>query len=154
MMFQARLSNVSNRRFKAHNYPNASLVKRLLAMMYDSLLIMAVWMLVGYVFIAFNDGEAVSGPLFNSTVFLVTFLFFALFWTRSGQTLGMLAWRLRIESDQGQPLSARQALLRFMGALFSALAFGLGYWWIIFDSNKLGWHDRWSNSRVVQPPKH
>ena len=70
MMFQARLSNVSNRRFKAHNYPNASLVKRLLAMMYDSLLIMAVWMLVGYVFIAFNDGEAVSGPLFNSTVFL------------------------------------------------------------------------------------
>lgn len=74
MMFQARLSNVSNRRFKAHNYPNASLVKRLLAMMYDSLLIMAVWMLVGYVFIAFNDGEAVSGPLFNSTVFLVTFI--------------------------------------------------------------------------------
>ncbi len=153
-MSQPRLSNVSNRRFKTHNYPNASLVKRLLAMMYDSLLIMAVWMLVGYVFIAFNDGEAVSGPLFSSTVFLVTFLFFALFWTRSGQTLGMLAWRIRIESDQGQPLSAKQALLRFMAAIFSALVFGLGYWWIMFDSNKLGWHDRWSNSRVVQLPKH
>ena len=153
-MFQPRLSNVSNRRFTTHNYPTASLVKRLLAMMYDSLLIMAVWMLVGYVFIAFNDGEAVSGPLFSSTVFLVTFLFFALFWTRSGQTLGMLAWRIRIESDQGQPLSAKQALLRFMAAIFSALVFGLGYWWIMFDSNKLGWHDRWSNSRVVQLPKH
>jgi uncharacterized RDD family membrane protein YckC len=41
-----------------------------------------------------------------------------------------------------------------MAAIFSALVFGLGYWWIMFDSNKLGWHDRWSNSRVVQLPKH
>ena len=81
---------------------------------------MAVWMLLGYIFIAFNDGEAVSGALFNSTVFLITFLFFALFWTRSGQTLGMLAWRLRIESEQGQPVDAKQALLRFMCAILSA----------------------------------
>jgi len=114
---------------------------------------MAVWMLVGYIFIAFNDGQAVSGPLFNSTVFLVTFLFFALFWTRSGQTLGMLAWRLRIESDQGLPINAKQALLRFMGAIFSALVLGIGYWWILLDSDHLAWHDRWSNSRVVQLPK-
>ena len=145
---------MSNRRFKTHNHPNASLIKRLLAIIYDSLLVMAVWMLVGYIFITFNDGEAVTGPMFNSTVFLVTFLFFAFFWTRSGQTLGMLAWRLRVESDQGQPLNAKQALLRFMAAIFSALVFGLGYWWIMFDSNKLSWHDHWSNSRVVQLPKY
>ena len=142
-----------NRRFKTHKHPNASLIKRSLAMLYDSLLVMAVWMLVGYIFIAFNDGEAVSGPLFSSSVFLVTFLFFALFWTRSGQTLGMMAWRLRVESDEGEALSAKQALLRFMAAIFSALVLGIGYWWIIIDSNKLSWHDRWSNSRVVQLPK-
>lgn len=144
---------MSNRRFKTHNHPNASLIKRLAAIVYDSLLVMALWMLVGYVFIFFNDGEAVTGPLFKSTVFLVTFLFFALFWTQSGQTLGMIAWRLRIESDQGQPINAKQALLRFMAALLSALALGIGYWWIVFDNNKLGWHDHWSNSRVVQLPK-
>jgi uncharacterized RDD family membrane protein YckC len=147
------LNNMSTRRFKTHNHPNASLIKRLLAMVYDSLLVMAVWMLVGYIFIAFNDGEAVTGPLFNSTVFLVTFLFFALFWTKSGQTLGMLAWRLRVESDQGQPINAKQALLRFMAALFSALALGMGYWWMLFDNSNLTWHDRWSSSRVVQLPK-
>jgi uncharacterized RDD family membrane protein YckC len=144
---------MGNRRFKAHNHPNASLVKRLMAMVYDSLLVMAVWMLVGYVFIAFNDGEAVSGPLFNSTVFLVTFLFFALFWTRSGQTLGMIAWRLRVETDQGQPITAKHALLRFMAAILSALVLGLGYWWILVDKNNLSWHDHWSNSRIVQLPK-
>jgi len=126
-------------------------------MVYDSLLVMALWMLVGFVSIAFNDMEAVEasygGALIGSSIFIVTFLFFAFFWTRSGQTLGMLAWRLRVESDQGQPLNAKQALLRFMAAIFSALALGLGYWWIIFDSNKLSWHDHWSNSRVVQLPK-
>ncbi|MBT3437230.1 MAG: RDD family protein [Oceanospirillaceae bacterium] len=142
-----------SRRFNSHNLPNASLVKRLMAMMYDTLLVVAVWMLVGYVFIAFNDGEAVSGPLFNSSIFLVTFLFFALFWTRSGQTLGMIAWRLRVETDDGQALDAKQSLLRFMGALFSALVLGLGYWWILVDANNLSWHDRWSNSRIVQLPK-
>ena len=145
---------MSNRRFTSHNYPNARLIKRLLAMVYDSLLVMAVWMLVGYIFIAFNDGEAVTGPIFKSTVFLVTFLFFALFWTQSGQTLGMIAWRLRVESDQGQPLSTKQALLRFMAAIFSAAALGMGYWWIMFDNNKLSWHDHWSNSRIVQLPKN
>ncbi len=145
---------MNNRSFKSHNHPNATLIKRLLAIVYDSLSVMAVWMLLGYIFIAFNDGEAVSGPLFNSTVFLITFLFFALFWTRSGQTLGMLAWRLRIESEQGQPLNAKQALLRFMCAILSALVFGMGYWWMLVDSNKLTWHDRWSSSRVVQLPKN
>ena len=145
---------MSNRRFTSHNYPNASLVKRLLAMMYDSLLVIAVWMTVSYIFLFFNDQQAVTGPIYESALFLVTFLFFALFWTRSGQTLGMIAWRLRIESDQGQPLSAKQALLRFMAAIFSAVALGMGYWWIMFDSNKLSWHDRWSNSRVVQLPKN
>jgi len=123
-------------------------------MMYDSLLVIAVWMTVSYIFLFFNDQQAVTGPIYESALFLVTFLFFALFWTRSGQTLGMIAWRLRIESDQGQPLSAKQALLRFMAAIFSAVALGMGYWWIMFDSNKLSWHDRWSNSRVVQLPKN
>jgi hypothetical protein len=41
-----------------------------------------------------------------------------------------------------------------MAAIFSAAALGMGYWWIMFDSNKLSWHDRWSNSRVVQLPKN
>ena len=145
---------MSNRRFTSHNHPNASLVKRLLAMMYDSLLVIAVWMTISYVFLFFNNGEAVTGPIYESTVFLVTFLFFALFWTQSGQTLGMMAWRLRVESDQGQPLSAKQALLRFMAAIFSAAALGMGYWWIMFDNNKLSWHDHWSNSRIVQLPKN
>lgn len=140
------------RRFKAHNYPNASLVKRLMAMLYDSLLVLAVWMLVGYIAIAFNDGQAVEGPWFNSILFVVTYGFFALFWVRSGQTLGMIAWCLRVEDNDGYALTLKQALVRYLAA-FIALGSGIGYLWILFSKNKLAWHDSWSNTRVVQLPK-
>ena len=140
------------RRFKAHNYPNASLVKRLMAMMYDSLLVLAVWMLVGYIAIAFNDGQAVEGPWFNSILFVVTYGFFALFWVRSGQTLGMIAWCLRVEDNDGYALTLKQALLRYLAA-FIALGSGIGYLWMLFSKNKLAWHDSWSNTRIVQLPK-
>lgn len=141
------------RRFKAHNHPNASFIKRLMAMIYDSLLVIAVWMLVGYIAIAFNDGEAVEGPWFNSLLFLVTYCFFALFWVRSGQTLGMIAWRLRVEDNDGYVINLKQALVRYLGAIVSLACVGLGYFWIIPSASNLAWHDSWSNTRIVQLPK-
>ena len=60
----------------AAELPNATLIKRLAAMLYDSLIIAALWMMVGAVAVGLNDGEAAEGPLFKSALFLVTFLFF------------------------------------------------------------------------------
>ncbi len=131
----------------------APLFKRLAAMLYDSLLIAALWMVIGIIGVAVNGGEAIGGPLFNSSLFLTTFLFFMLFWTRGGQTLGMMAWRLRVQTPEGQAISAMQALLRFFGAALSAVCLGAGYWWMLFGKDKLTWHDRYSESRVVELPK-
>jgi uncharacterized RDD family membrane protein YckC len=80
-------------------------------------------------------------------------LFFCVFWTRSGQTLGMLAWRLRVERSDGATLTWRDALLRLAGACVSLAALGLGYFWIWIDRDRLTWHDRWSGTRVVVVPK-
>lgn len=131
----------------------APLWRRLAAMLYDSLLIAALWMLVGGLGVALNGGEAVGGPLFKSLLFLVTFGFFAFFWTRNGQTLGMMAWRLRVESHQGGGMSAFQALLRFFTAALSLACLGLGYWWMLWDRECRTWHDRYSETRVVLLPK-
>ena len=139
-------------RFKAHNHPNASFVKRLMAMLYDSLLIMAVWMLVGYIAIACNGGEAVQGLWFRGLLWLATFAFFALFWVRSGQTLGMVAWRLRLEDNDGYVLNLQQALVRFVCATASFGIGGLGYLWMLFNKDRLTWHDKWASSRIVQLP--
>lgn len=132
--------------------PPASLLRRLGAMLYDSLLIIAIWMLIGGIAVALNDGKAVQGPFFSSTLFLVTYLFFAGFWTRSGQTLGMQAWRIRIQTEDGCSIGLMQSLIRFFMAMASMLCAGLGYWWMLIDKDKLTWHDRYSETRTVQLP--
>jgi uncharacterized RDD family membrane protein YckC len=75
--------------------------------------------------------------------------FHILFWTRGGQTLGMRAWRLKVLRDDGQPLTIQDALLRYVAAILSWAALGLGFLWILVDSDGLAWHDRISKTRLV-----
>ncbi|MCW8887278.1 MAG: RDD family protein [Motiliproteus sp.] len=131
----------------------ASLIRRLAAMLYDTLLVAAIWMVIGAIAVGLNEGEAVRGPLFNSALFISAFLFFAGFWSRNGQTLGMQAWQLRVQTPEGYPINLMQALLRFFTAAVSLLCLGAGYWWMLIDKEGLTWHDRYSETRVVQIPK-
>jgi uncharacterized RDD family membrane protein YckC len=59
-------------------------------------------------------------------------LYFVYFWTKSGQTLAMQTWRLRVVDAHGRDLTWRRALLRsvlgwlwFLPALMLASALGL-----------------------------
>ncbi|MGB0468213.1 MAG: RDD family protein [Pontibacterium sp.] len=131
----------------------ASPLKRLGAMVYDFMLIVALWMLIGAIAVAFNDGEAVEGALFNTVLFLATFSFFAFFWTRNGQTLGMMAWRLRVQTLEGGPISLTQALIRFLVAAVSFGCAGLGYLWMFISQDKMTWHDQLSKTHMVELPK-
>lgn len=130
----------------------ASLPKRLAAMFYDSLMLGALWLFVSFIAVALNAGEQVQGPALKSALFLVTFLYFAIFWTWKGQTVGMVAWRLRVQTRDGRLISGMQALLRFFSAAASLLCFGAGFWWMLFDKKQLCWHDRYSESCMVQLP--
>jgi len=138
----------------------AGVLRRLGAMLYDLLVVMALLFVVTALFLPFTGGEAItpgdSGVLeriYQATLLLVVVLFFCVFWTRRGQTLGMLAWRLRVERSDGSVLTWRDALVRLAGAAVSLAALGLGYWWIWLDRDRLAWHDRWSGTRVVVLPK-
>jgi uncharacterized RDD family membrane protein YckC len=135
-----------------------TLIVRLLAMVYDTLIVLAIWMLIGGIAVALNQGEAIDSPLglatLKSLLLITTFLFFGFFWTRSGQTLGMMAWRLRAQSETGYSLSWTQAMIRFFAAMLSIALFGLGYWITIFSDQKVTWHERWSNSVTVRITKN
>lgn len=131
----------------------AGLGRRLGAMIYDALLLLAVWMLIGFVGVALNQGEANESPLFQAVLFLATFVFFAFFWMRGGMTLGMQAWRLRVQTRDGVSIGLWQSLVRFLVAGVALLACGLGYWWILFDGEKRSWPDLASGTRVVVLPK-
>lgn len=131
----------------------AGLGRRLGAMLYDLLLVMAIWILLGFGAVAINQGEANETPLFRSLLFVTTFAFFAFFWMRAGMTLGMQAWRLRVQTLEGDNITLVQSLLRFLAACASLLTLGLGYWWILFDGQRRSWSDIVSGTQVVVIPK-
>lgn len=132
---------------------HATLARRLAAFVYDTLIVIAILFFVGGIGVALNNGEAAEGPLMESAYFVAVFLFNGYFWTRSGQTIGMMAWRLRVQTVEGYSLSWTHALKRFFVAIFSIAMAGAGYWWMLFSDQKLTWHDQASSSRVVLLPK-
>ncbi len=129
----------------------AGLWRRLGAMIYDALLILALWMFTLLLGVAVTN-HPVTGPLWQSLLFLELFAFFAYFWLRRRQTLGMLAWKLYVLDSSGAHITLGQALLRFIGAILSFLCLGLGYLWILIDHSRRSWSDLLSGSRVIHSP--
>ena len=97
----------------------APLVKRLLAIFYDSFLLIAVLFLAMALLLLVSGGyEFQAGnPLITAYLLLVCFVFFGWFWTHGGQTLGMRAWKLQIQQRNGNPLNWQHVALRFSTAL-------------------------------------
>ncbi len=130
------------------SYTPASLWRRLGAMLYDSLLLLAVLFTVTAILTAATQGKGLvsNNPLFSSFLLFVCFFFYGWFWVHGGQTLGMRAWRLRVQCPDGRPISWSQALLRFIAAMVSLACAGLGFLWILVDKHQRSWHDRYSES--------
>ncbi len=140
--------------------PRPGLLRRLIAMLYDTLLVLPLIMTTVAAAMAIHaalnhaDAEPLP-PLVVQILALATcFLFFALFWLKSGQTLGMQAWRVKLVSMTGQPISVWQALRRCLGAALSALCLGLGYLWCLVDRNRRYWHDYLSGTELVLVEKN
>lgn len=105
----------------------ASLPRRLAAVVYDSLLLAGVLigaaalalgltvLLLGSVAVVAHNPLS-GNPFFSTYLFLTCFFFYGGFWVCGGQTLGMRAWRLRVQRRDGRGIGWWQALLRFLSA--------------------------------------
>lgn len=163
----------------------AGMFRRTAALLYDSLGLVAVLMLATVPFLPFLNGKVLQpeevGALayvYRAWQVIVIAAFFGFFWTWRGQTLGMQAWRLRVEAENGRSLTWRTALLRqaygvlpwLPGFLVlsqaqstqrpvlhivgsALLLLGVAAWTAMwFDPRRRTWHDRQSRSRVVLLP--
>lgn len=138
---------------------------RLLALTYDALPVLALWLLVGAIF---TLGYALSGhpPRENIAPFsalqwlewlccwLLTGGYALLSWRRGGQTLGMRPWRLRVVGIDGGPASTPALARRYLVGTLSLLLGGLGFWWAWVDRERLTWHDRFSATRMRRADRH
>ena len=133
----------------------APLWRRLLAGVYDLLLILGLWMIAAWVMvvIASLSGLELDRRVNQIVLFLVGMGFYAGFWSRAGQTLGMRVWRLHVRRSDGAPPRWPIAVLRYCAAWFSLLALGLGMLWSLIDRQRRCWHDLVAGTEVIQMPK-
>mgnify|MGYP005989168415 CR=1 FL=1 len=147
-------------------FPRAGFRRRFGSWIYDLLIIIAIFMLSGYIcvalFVALDAAGLISivrsgfGIDWNAThpTYKVAFNawcvawvcgFFIYFWSKKGQTLGMKAWRLRVQNLDGSLMSKTTSIKRLLPTLL-----GLGNILVIFDrKNKLSLQDRLTNTEVV-----
>jgi len=148
---------------------SAGVLRRLAALVYDSFLIFGLMVVPLFLFTGLAEHGArgdlqtdavvhdlpviAPGPVLLVYEIAIVLGFYCYFWLRNGQTLGMQAWRLRLDSLAGGRPSLWQCLQRALVGFASLLCAGLGYWWIWLDRDRRAWHDRASNTRVVVLPK-
>ena len=128
---------------------------RMAVMVYELLLVTAVMFVAALPFL-YLVGNAETGwrhYLFQVYILGVLFAYFSAFWLRSGQTLAMKTWRIRLVNPDGTRLTLRQAALRFVIALLGLLLAGIGFWWALFDRDRQFLHDRIVGTRLIRVPR-
>ena len=147
------------------NFPRASFFRRLGAIIYDALLAVAVYMIAGAIgfgiftgLVSLNlldlkgfehvsdllNGTELYKSLYQFWLVLCVSLFYICFWSYGGQTLGMRAWRLKVQHPNGQSLSMITASARLIYSLL-----GLGNLWILLNTDKLALQDSMTRSEIV-----
>ena len=165
--------------FTSFAMTQVTIIKRLTAACYDTLLLCAVLFIASLVALpSIGEGKLAPGNILLSLYYLfVIYLFFAWFWTHGGQTLGMRAWKMKLVSFDEQPINWKQASVRFltalpawailwlgvllqvlskrpqlpewMGAIPAWLIILIGLIWLVFDNRQHTWRDNLSKSKII-----
>ena len=92
----------------------------------------------------------IHGPAFG---LLVALAYFAGMWAWKGTTIGGIVLGIKVIRLDGRPINLLVALVRGMAAAFSTMVLFLGFLWIIWDTDKQGWHDKIAGTVVVRTPR-
>ncbi|MEO6698376.1 MAG: RDD family protein [Paraperlucidibaca sp.] len=131
----------------ALEYPRAGISVRLICLLYDGLLLIALLAVLNVILVGiFTSGQSAHaqeiellspqvryGLQFPASV-LIIFGFYGYCWTRSGQTLGMQTWHLELIRRDGHRPRWRDALRRFLSACVLPVVCG-ALAWVLQDGN-------------------
>ena len=129
--------------------------RRILALVYDSLVVAGILLSFTLLLVIFNEGYAEPGSFISIVKLIVCVcvgpFFYSYFWlVNNGQTIGMQAWKIRLVPLNNSKLNAKQTYLRCLVSTLSFVCFGIGYFWILFNKNNLSWSDIVTKTRIVK----
>ncbi len=126
--------------------------KRLLAWVYDGLILTALWLVSGLVAALVAGGEAPPW-LVRTIVLMSSVAYFGWSWKVGGKTAGMRAWRLRVVRVDGRTLTWSDTALRMVVSLACLAPIGVMLFtaWVLPHRQTI--YDRLSQTQVVLEPK-
>ncbi|MFT6906021.1 MAG: putative RDD family membrane protein YckC [Oleiphilaceae bacterium] len=144
--------------------PRAHFFKRMGAYIYDLFAVAALLMLatifailvvivgnkIGLINLtAYKDSAEylARSLIFVGYLAAVIIAFYGYFWSTGGQTIGMKAWRLRVQNSDGSDINFTQSLIRM-----ATSAFGLGNIMALFNDRN-AFQDLWAECEVVELTK-
>ena len=133
---------------------NAGLMRRLLALLYDSILIIGIYM--SYVIlVTYLNGSALESQLeilflqFSFIIFI--FLFYCYFWKfNNGQTLGMQVWKIKLVSSGNKEININKMVLRCALSMIFSLVFLSNFIFIIFNKERKTLGDYFSKTKLLK----
>lgn len=141
----------------------AGFLKRFLAIFIDGIILMSINFIVqlplGLMGAVISSGDdagtemaAVATQGLASMIGVVVNLAYSVgFLTAKGATPGKMALGLVVVNTEHGKISLTKALLReTVGKFVSSFVLLLGYFWVIWDEKKQGWHDKIAGTLVVE----
>lgn len=122
---------------------------------YDALVVIALSFLAGWLFILmFGDAtQGIRRYALQLFLWLSIGCYFVWCWSKSGQTLAMHTWRLKLADQAGlAPPDIQTAILRYILATLSLMLCGLGFFWAWFDRDRRYLHDRMLKLTIIMQP--
>lgn len=133
--------------------PLASLQERCLAGCIDAVFLLFAY--GGFLTLFGSLGGHFSFSKFSAVVYAATLVlfyvqYFALFTVFGGVTPGMMLRHLELVNFDGEVPTPRQLLQRSFGYMVSGATFLLGFFWALWDEDRLTWQDRISNTYLTK----
>ncbi len=150
---------------------NASFGKRLLAIIYDVLILFFIIIVITFILqqiiiqlelttlqqvkisaeetITVIPADSITTLLLKNIWVPISFFYFGYYWTKRGQTLGMKAWKIKAvtneSNNEGDLMTWGHALKRYVFALL-----GVGIFWMIFNKPRLSLQDLMSKTKLIK----
>lgn len=148
----------------ATNALPAPIWRRLTALLYDAFILIALSFLYGALVtgIAAASGSPPQNyqPMFSGVLFPLGWVitlagFYCFFWYRSGQTIGMKTWHLKVVQGRNAEHTPNlpQCALRALVAAPAVILGGIGFIYGAFNGERLTLQDKLSGTRVIMVAK-
>ena len=92
-------------------------------------------------------------PRHSHGLLLILAAYGAVMWKLRGTTIGGIICGLRVVRLDGRAIDRPTAVARALGAFLSMAVAGLGFIWVVFDSERQSWHDKIAGTVVVHVPR-